>query len=272
MITYRKDAKNCCSPARNGFVLIVVLVIVMLMSVAAYGFLVSMQTENIAARTSGDQLAAQQCAYSGLEWAAAMLELPAAQRQELVAGGERQQLFDVSVSDEQSSTASAAGAKCLIVQPLPADPEQVTELPLGMINESGKIHLMTLLEWERTQPGAGRNALMRLPAMTGPEADAILDWIDADSQPRAEGAEADAYAQSPTPYSPRNGRPLDLDELLLVRGIDEFRLFGRDLPKAESARLASENRSLTVQSQRPWSEFLTVWSAERNAALVAVSW
>lgn len=251
---------------RSGFVLIVVLVIVMLMSVAAYGFLISMQTENIAARTSGDQLAAQQCALSGIEWAAALWELPTGQRKDLIAGGGGQRLFEVSLADEQTSADFTSGAKCLIVQPLPANLDELTELPLGMVNESGKIPLLTLLVWEKTHPGSGRNALMRLPGMTGPEADAMLDWIDADSQPRAEGAEADAYSQLPAPYLPRNGRPLDLDELLLVRGIDEFRLFGRTSTHIDATRRPAENRSLPAQPQRPWSEFLTVWSAERNAA------
>lgn len=267
MIAHKQYPARRSHPAvRRGFVLIVILIIVMLMSVAAYGFLVSMQTENLAARTSGDQLVTQQCAYSGIEWAAAMLELPAAQRKELVGKGGQQTLFEVSLGTEQGPEPTKSEPKCLILQPLPADPTELTELPLGMINESGKLNLMTLLEWEKLHPGSARSALLRLPGMTGADANAILDWIDADAQPRAEGAESDAYAQLTTPYAPRNGRPLDLEELLLVRGIDEFRLLGKAGPDTSSSRPTLGQRSPTTATQLPWCEYLTVWSAERNAA------
>ncbi|MCP3696470.1 MAG: hypothetical protein GY917_30020, partial [Planctomycetaceae bacterium] len=44
---------------RRGTILIVVLVVLLLISVVAYDYMLSMQTENLAARSSGDQMVAR---------------------------------------------------------------------------------------------------------------------------------------------------------------------------------------------------------------------
>jgi general secretion pathway protein K len=46
--------------------------------------------------------------------------------------------------------------------------------------------------------------------------DSLLDWIDEDDQPRAQGGEADDYRQ--TGIAPRNSALLSVDELARVRG------------------------------------------------------
>ena len=69
---------------------------------------------------------------------------------------------------------------------------------------------------------------MSLPGMTDEVADAILDWIDPDDTPRQFGAEAETYRTLGVPYSPRNGVPQCLEELLLVRGVTRDLLFGAD--------------------------------------------
>jgi general secretion pathway protein K len=47
----------------------------------------------------------------------------------------------------------------------------------------------------------------------------VADWLDADSVPRAEGAEDDYYSRLPSPYRAANGPLSRPSELLLVRGI-----------------------------------------------------
>src|SRR4029078_5391715 len=96
----------------------------------------------------------------------------------------------------------------------------------GVENESGRLHLAALLRWEEQQPGSGRAALLKFPGMTEATADAILDWIDADSQARAMGAETVYYAGIEPGYAPRNGLPDCLEELLLVKGVTRELLFG----------------------------------------------
>ena len=75
---------------------------------------------------------------------------------------------------------------------------------LGVINESSKHHLATLLMWDVQWPGSARLALLQLPGMTDATADAILDWVDADNVPREFGAEASEYETQTPAYLPRN--------------------------------------------------------------------
>jgi hypothetical protein len=56
-----------------------------------------------------------------------------------------------------------------------------------------------------------------------------LDWIDEDDDQREFGAEEDFYSGMSPPYAPKNG-PLDtVEELLLVRGVTPWLLFGGDV-------------------------------------------
>lgn len=60
--------------------------------------------------------------------------------------------------------------------------------------------------------------------------DAILDWRDADSDPRGEADDTEGlyYSQLPTPYKVKNG-PFDtVEELLLVKGMTGRLLYGED--------------------------------------------
>ena len=49
----------------------------------------------------------------------------------------------------------------------------------------------------------------------------ILDWIDADDDPRPNGAEKQHYLSLNPPYLAKNGRIDDITELLLVEGVSE---------------------------------------------------
>jgi len=51
--------------------------------------------------------------------------------------------------------------------------------------------------------------------------DSILDWTDPDDLVRLKGAEKDYYKNEGLPYSPRNYQIQYLEELMLIRGIDE---------------------------------------------------
>ena len=51
---------------------------------------------------------------------------------------------------------------------------------------------------------ATRGFFMQMPNMTNDVADAILDWIDSDDNPRQYGAEAEYYLALPQPYRAAN--------------------------------------------------------------------
>lgn len=166
----------------------------------------------------------------------------------------------------------------------------------GLVDESSRLNLEAALAWEAESPGAGRDALMKLPGMTAIAADSILDWIDPDETPRANGGEAKYYKEKKLPYSPRNAVPVFLEELLLARGVTRSQLYGTDenftynIDKIEqeeeqglSGSLSSPGglggldglglsglgggssaRSENNESHIPWKELLTVFSAEKD--------
>lgn len=91
---------------------------------------------------------------------------------------------------------------------------------------------------------AGRDELAALPGMRVELADPILDWRDADDEPREYGAESDWYNQDASGWPVKNGNFDTLDELCLVKGFSKRALTGTD----EAPGLRSY---LTVWSMSP---------------------
>lgn len=130
--------------------------------------------------------------------------------------------------------------------------------------------------------------LMKLPGMTEEIADAILDWLDEDDEPRALGAEfADYYQQMQPPYKPTNGPLQSIEQLLLVRGVTPQHLYGYDenrngvldndeqtkltlgiTPGLAPGQLAPVQTDPNVLPPPPlgWAPYLTLHSAEKNVA------
>lgn len=254
----------CARQNRSGMVLVVVLVLVLLMGLAAYEYLLSMQTENAAARSSGDHLIAQQAAFSARDLLAAILALPRSQRQGLGDVAENPDVFGGIVLDEDMNLETEDIPIAFVISPEDSTNHRAQTTHFGAENESAKLSLLKLIEWDEQKPGSGREALMRFPGMEATIADALLDWVDRDSHLRFEGAEFDAYASLSTPIRPRNGRPLDLEELLLVRGVDAARLFGRKTEVPPNGRAQSIS---ALDADQPWVRLVTVCSGERNENL-----
>ncbi len=263
---------------RRGVVILVVTVVILLVSLAAYGFLTLMQTENKAALARGDQLQAQAVAASGREYLASILELPRSARPPGATRDDMAELFGNILVDGDADAVDAADAGVRLGRFSILAPSQTDDAlgagagrswRFGYENESAKLHLGLLVDLERGDPGAGRAALLNLPNMDESTADAILDWVDSDDQDRDQGAESEYYSGLSPPRQPRNGVPPTLDELLLVKGVTREKLFGIDLNinfqvdgwEEELARQQAESSS---EVTTPWCRYLTVHSAERN--------
>ncbi len=258
-------------PRRRALVLVLVLIVVMMIALAGFSFSELMLTENKATHLHGDGLQLQQALHS----AALVLEMfcelsPASQA---AAGGS----FDNpallrGVPLKPPAGQRSAAAKVLqfsVVAPVDGLAQQ-NAVRFGVENESGRLHLADVLRYERHQPGAGRRALLQLPGMSESVADAILDWIDPDSEPRPLGAENDYYAGLPRPYAVRNGLPETIEELLLVKGVTRAMLYGADsnynrrIDPEELAQPLGAAGPTTHGSTTPWSWLLTLYSGERN--------
>ena len=263
------SGRACPAPkygARNGMVLIIVVVVVLMVSLAGLSYVSWMHTEHKAVHVHGDELLVGQVAASGEELLKTFVEQSPQARH--AAGGcwDNPDLFrGVLVLDGERT---GRRGRFSVIAPRIED-GQISGVRFGAENESARLNLAVLPDWERQNRGAGRAALMNLPGMTESIADAVLDWIDADDAPRQFGAEADYYAGLDVPYGPRNAVPECLEELLLVRGVTRGLLFGGDENfnyqlEAEETKNAAGLGSIRAGTGLPWATLLTVCSGERN--------
>lgn len=254
-----------------GFIVLIVMIVIVMITLAGSSFVLNLSTENKAVHLQGDLLQLNQTLASAVELLRGYLDQPAVERQQ--AGG----LWDnpdVFGSIAVTSAEDASGFTQFSVLSPRVEGDVLVGLRCGLQNESARLNLAVLPEWELAEPGAASRALMQLPGMTEAAADAILDWIDSDETVRASGAETDYYAQAGLPYQPRNGVPAALEELLLIRDVGRLSLFGADtnvdyrVDEQEAQRAGESSGSASAGSatagQTPWAWLLTVHSAERN--------
>lgn len=139
----------------------------------------------------------------------------------------------------------------------PADSNNLQTYVFGLTDEGGKLNLNTTTADE----------LNRLPPLTSDVVDAIIDWIDPDSDTSTQGAESDYY--QPLGYTAKNGPLETVEELMLVKGFreDSLLLWGYDrnhngvIDPSENALFNSANGAA-----RGIAPFVTVYTVEPNTA------
>jgi type II secretory pathway component PulK len=249
---------------RRGVVLIAVLVVVTLLLLAAYQYVEMMSAEYKAADTIVRAAQARAAAASGIYYATALLADPNSYSGTLGSNPYNNAGVFQGVSIGDSSTPRFQ-IKFSVVSPLGPDesPSDASSFRYGVTDESGKINPNALMQIDPT----GKvlyNALMLLPNMTADVADAIVDWIDPDDDPRPNGAENDYYMGQSPPYRCKNG-PLDsLEEMLLIRGVTPELLFGTDRNRNGAPDPGEGDDGSGTPGDRGWSAYLTVYTRERN--------
>lgn len=255
--------------SRRGMILVIVLVVVALLALGALTFAELMLAEREAAMLSSRQSQAQALADSGIEMSRLfMSQEPADQDQ---AGGwydNPDRFRGRLVIDD---TQARGRGRFTIVAPAIQNDGLRSGIRFGLEDESTRLNLNTLLVADKAAENGGRQILMGLPGMTEEIADAILDWIDPDNEQREYGAEADYYGLLDPPYVPKNGPLESIEELLLVRGVTPWLLFGADAnhngvvdqdePAADSIE-GIDNTDGVMDSG--WASYLTLYSMELN--------
>ncbi len=264
----REQGSQTISPAptRSGVVLIAVLVVVVLLSLAAYQYGEVMTNEYKAADAAARAAQARALAWSGVHYAAALLANPDSMTGTL--GGnpyDNPSVFqNIAVGDFDNPRWRG---RFSIVSPLGEDDVVggTQSFRYGVVDEAGKVNLNALIKIDPSGQVA-HDLLMKLPNMTEDVADAIIDWIDPDDEPRANGAESQYYTGLSPGYRCKNG-PLDsLEELLLVRGVTPELLLGTDRNRNGIADPdeGDDGMGNGTLADRGWSAYLTVYSRERN--------
>ena len=250
---------------RRAYVLIAVLMVVVVLSLAAYRFTDSMTSEYTVAVRTSEAAQAKAFAASGVHYAAGMLADPSSMANTLNYNPfDNEGTFsNVSVNDQSSARSGGRFSLISVSDTFVGTGEGRYQQKYGVIDESAKLNLNSLMQLDQTGQVL-HDALMKLPDMTEEIADAIVDWVDSDDVSRAAGAESAYYSGLTPPYRAKNGPINSIDELLLVRGVTPQLLFGND--RNRNGRMDT-GESDGNDFNRGWSEFLTVYGRELDTDL-----
>jgi type II secretory pathway component PulK len=252
---------------RQGFVLLAVLVVVVLLTLAASQYSEMMLAEYKASDAYTRSAQARALAESGIDYAAALLSSQDAMQNTLNGNPWSNPSAFQGVLVRDNENARLRGRFSLMA---PLSPDQAGSgiisanqaYYFGVLDESSKINLQSLMNLDSSGQTA-YNVLMKLPNMTDDVANSILDWIDSNTtMPRTNGAKDQYYTTLSPPYHCKNG-PLDsIEELLLVKGVTPQLLFGND--RNRNGMLDPDENDGSGVVDRGWSAYLTIYTRELN--------
>ena len=262
---------------RNGMALLVVVVLVMLIALGAYRFSFYMESQYRLTRLHEEQVHARLAAISGMELAAAMVELPEAQRISLGGLFENAGIFrNVSIdstANEPAATADQKGWRFCLVSPAITDAvgnSQVrtpqvagrSSLPIrfGLVNESAKLHIPTLLAWDRIKPGHARSALLALPGVSESLVDAWLLELGVSARFERDESKNQQASMEDLRYAWTGG---DLNQNYQLDPL-EMRFASQHYGLSRSTSQPSMDASNAEGGFKPLQRYLTWHSGHRN--------
>lgn len=242
-------------------VLLAVLLVVVLLTLAAYQYVELMTAEHRAVDSYRRSVQAHACAQSGVHFTAALLAAnPAGNYHDDSAtfSGVLVHQSDVPRFQGRFSVVSTLG---------PDETGSGTGFRYGVTDEAGKMNINALLALDSSGKIA-HDLLIGLPNMTEEVANAVIDWIDPDDTERPNGAEQTYYSTMTPAYRCKNG-PLDsLEELLFVKGVTPQLLFGNDRNRNGRIDPDEEDAAGNVVDLG-WAAYLTVHGREQNVDAAA---
>ncbi len=259
---------NRITRKRNGFVLLIVLITIVVLSLSAYTFTQLMQTEEQAARLMSRRVQSKFLMESGVDYTRLFMSYSDADRFEKGGIWDNEIVFrGFPVAQDQTKN-EVFGRFTIISSSLNSETGAPEGFRYGLMDESSKININTLPYADDWVPGGGRSLLMSLPYMTEDIADAIIDWVDSDEDLREYGAESSYYTGMTPPYQCKNGPMDSLEELLLVRGVTPQLMFGLDTNRNgiidNNELLDGDATSMDDDMLLGWSNYLTLYSKESN--------
>lgn len=198
MNSYSKPGAGPGKYQRGIALVTAVLIVAIVSTLAAYmglGLHVRLrQAQNLADRTQADAVA--KAVY---QWAAVVLDQDA--RQEKIPRDD--------LTEEWAVT-------------LPPIPVEGGAVQGRIVDAQGRFNLNNLVRANApSQPDIGVfRRLLQAQGLNPGLTEAVVDWIDSDSQTRPSGAEDTEYLQLESPYRAANRRLESVDELRLIRGFE----------------------------------------------------
>ncbi len=190
---------------KNGFILILTLVVISLLTIGVVGFNYWVRTKNISANNQIFDLKTLYLAKAGINYGIFVLQ------------------------DDEEKKCDNLNEDWAKIEPFNLGEGVVT---VKITDEKGKINLNKLID-EKDKKGETINKIykkilenlftvLELETNLLPP---IYDWLDSDSTPKFDGAEEDYYTNLNSPYSCKNG-PLDtIGELIMIKGMSKEILY-----------------------------------------------
>ena len=183
---------------QSGVAIGLAMSVVALAALGATAILVSQSTWARQAELAAGRAQAQAVIHAGLDWARAVLS-----------------------DDRRLGEADHLGEPWALR--LPAIPVENGSMAGRLEDQQGRFNVNNLQKNGKVDPAqlAHFRRLLSILELPPALADALADWVDADSVPQPQdGAEDSAYLSLGTPYLAANRPLLDVAELALVRGFD----------------------------------------------------
>ncbi|MDA9857772.1 general secretion pathway protein GspK [Rubripirellula sp.] len=273
---------------RPGIFLVLVLIVITVATMAVYSFTELMLAYDDSAYLTGDLVQARVNVESASESIRLMLAQPPDMRVDFGGVYNNPQLFQAVTTYAGDDALNPSNFT--VIAPALSETGSYGGIRFGLQDESARLNINTLTVLEEnsealsglltlasaasedtdetvTSDNIAVTLLLALPGMTEDIADAILDWLDEDEEPRPYGAEIEYYSTLPTPYEPNNGPLQSVEELLLVRGVTPTLLFGADVNRNGVIDPDEQQRfGITVDTPGAlgWASYLTVHGAEAN--------
>jgi hypothetical protein len=264
------------------------LIVITVATMAVYSFTELMLAYDDSAYLTGDLVQARVNVESASESIRLMLAQPPDMRVDFGGVYNNPQLFQAVTTYAGDDALNPSNFT--VIAPALSETGSYGGIRFGLQDESARLNINTLTVLEEnsealsglltlasaasedtdetvTSDNIAVTLLLALPGMTEDIADAILDWLDEDEEPRPYGAEIEYYSTLPTPYEPNNGPLQSVEELLLVRGVTPTLLFGADVNRNGVIDPDEQQRfGITVDTPGAlgWASYLTVHGAEAN--------
>lgn len=255
---------------RRGFVLLVVTIVVILLSLAAWSYANRMMVEQEATMMYGRDIEARMAAESAIEFAAIQIgQLQTEQTQDVF---HNPALFRGQMMIEVDNPRGQCRFSILVPNELSS--AQGTSVRFGLARETARFNINRLTEFDGDDDDTTTpyDAISRIPGMTEDIANAIMDWIDSDEERRVGGAESADYQGLAIPYSARNAPMESIEELLQIQGITPALFYGEDAnrngmldPNEDDGNESLPNDNADGILDVGFREFFTVSSKERNS-------
>ena len=254
---------------RRGYVLLVVTIVVILLSLAAWSYMNKMVLEQEATMMYGRDVEARMAAESAIEYTAIQIGLLQTQQSPDVFHNPG--LFRGQVLSEVDNARGQCRFTILVPNELSSD--KGSSVRFGLARETAKFNINRLTEFEGDDDDTTTpyDAISFVPGMTEEIANAILDWIDSDEERRVGGAESADYEGLAVPYSARNAPLESVDELLQIQGITPALFYGEDAnrngmldPNEDDGNESQPDDNADGILDAGWREYFTASSKERN--------